>query len=74
MNEQQPTITINGIVLSPSQASLIKIAIEAMSSDLIDIGLGEDETGRDMTKMYLARIDELRVMYLPEQKDTKWAL
>jgi hypothetical protein len=58
--ESEPTITINGKVLTSTQAMTIRVAIENFASDLRADGLGNDEHGRTMTKLYLTRIDEIR--------------
>ncbi|MDB6104127.1 MAG: hypothetical protein JWO52_4126 [Gammaproteobacteria bacterium] len=60
MNE--PVITINGQRCTEAQAVTIRCAIENLASDLHDSGLGEDEHGREMTRLYLQRIAEIRVL------------
>ena len=58
--DREPTITINGVPLVDGQAMTVRVAIESFASHLHEDGLGEDETGRAITKGYLARIDEIR--------------
>ena len=58
--DREPSITINGMPLTDGQAMTVRVAIENFAHDLHFDGLGEDETGRDITKGYLARIGEIR--------------
>ena len=56
----EPTITINGHVLSEGQAMTIRVAIEAFASELVSEGLGDDEHGKRMVDLYVLRINEIR--------------
>jgi hypothetical protein len=56
----EPTITINGVLLTNAEAMTVRVAIENFAMDLRNDGLGEDEHGRTMTRLYLAQIDEIR--------------
>ena len=60
MTTKEPDITINGVPCTSAMAATIRVAVENFASDLREDGLGEDETGRAITKGYLARIDEIR--------------
>lgn len=55
----EPIITINGVLLTSAQAMIMRVALQSFGSDLIDNGLGDDETGKEMTKNYLSRIGEI---------------
>lgn len=60
----EPTITMNGVKLTQPQAMMIRCAIENFSHDLMSNGLGNDEHGKTMAKLYMQRIEEVRkVMY-----------
>lgn len=56
----EPIITINGKTLSIGQAMTVRVAIESFMLDLDADGLGDDDTGRQMTANYKARINEIR--------------
>ena len=62
----EPTITINGHVLTVGQAMAVRVAItdfyEAMSSKF---ALGDDDHGLKMTEAYRLRIREVLKMILP---------
>lgn len=55
----EPKITINGKVLNDAQAMVIRVAINSFKIDLQSNGLGDDEHGKIMTKLYLERIKEI---------------
>jgi hypothetical protein len=57
---EEPEIIINGINIGPGCAMTIRVSIEALSSDLIENGLGNDEHGKKMKKLYLDRINDIR--------------
>lgn len=60
----EPAITMNGQKLTSAQCMMIRCAIENFSSDLVNNGLGNDEHGKTMVKLYMERIEEVRkVMY-----------
>jgi len=61
---EEPIKTLNGVTLSIGMAMTIRVALESFSDSLVHDGLGDDDHGRAMTKGYLARIQELRVIYL----------
>jgi hypothetical protein len=57
----EPTITINGVLLSKAQAMTLRCALESMMMDLRapDV-LGSDTVGRSITQGYLERGQEIR--------------
>jgi hypothetical protein len=60
MNIKEPEIIINGHKITESMAMAIRVAIEIFAFDLCENGLGNDELGKEMTKLYLDRINEIR--------------
>jgi len=61
---REPKITINGHMLTEAEALTVRVAIESFASHLDAEGLGEDVHGVEMTRAYLERIAEIRlVMY-----------
>jgi hypothetical protein len=58
----EPTITINGGVLSEGQAMTVRVALETFALSLFHEGLGQDATGTAICRGYLARIEEIRGM------------
>ena len=64
INPVEPVITMNGVPLTLAQAMTVRVAIEGFSMDLMNTGLGDDEHGKTMVKLYMQRIEEIRrVMY-----------
>ena len=60
MNSQsEPEIIINGTTLTDAQVMTLRCACSNFGSDLLENGLGNDESGRAMTAGYLARLREL---------------
>lgn len=57
---KEPSITVNGTELTMSQAMTMRDALETFALTLEKEGLGKDETGKNICKGYLARIDEIR--------------
>ena len=55
----EPKIIINEIVLNDAQSMTIRVALNNFSLDLTSDGLGEDDHGKQMTKLYLKRISEV---------------
>lgn len=45
---KEPTITINSNSLTEAQSCTIRVAIECFASCLIEKGLGNDETGKEI--------------------------
>ena len=58
MNE--PTIIINGVRLTESQAMTVRVAIESFASDMNSGLLGKDAHGKALAQGYLARVNEIR--------------
>jgi len=58
--EPEPSITINGTVLTPGQACTVRVAIESFAMDLQDNGLGSDSQGKRTAELYLNNIYEIR--------------
>lgn len=48
---REPTITINGAVLSSAEAMTVRVALSSFDRSLAD-GLGDDERGRAITAGY----------------------
>jgi len=61
----EPTITINGVVLTTGEAMTMRVALEAFATDLLEHGLGDDEHGRAMTESYIAAIRTIRLKMFP---------
>ncbi len=57
---REATITINGTALNDAQASVVRLAVETLASDLRVNGLGDDAMGKELAQLYLARIVEIR--------------
>lgn len=61
----EPTITVNGVLLSQGQAMTVRVALNNLVMDLTNDGLGDDEHGKFMTKAYQERAHEIfRIMGL----------
>lgn len=64
MTTDNPTIMINGKVITESQATTIRVALESFSYYVVHEGLGNDEHGQAMSKIYSRDIYEIRnIMY-----------
>ena len=65
-----PTITINGIRLSPGQVMTIYVALSNFAIDLTGekFPLGDDEHGRAMTEAYLHAVRDIQKMYIKEAR------
>ena len=57
---KEALITVNGQVLTEAQSATVRVALESLSSNLNDEGLGDDEHGKGMVKLYNERINEIR--------------
>ena len=55
----EPTITVNGSLLTVGQAMTVRVALGAFAIDLRTDGLGDDQHGTDITRAYLVRIKEV---------------
>ncbi|MFZ2404409.1 MAG: hypothetical protein WAW41_04680 [Methylobacter sp.] len=58
----EPDITINGNLLTQAQSMTIRVAVYSFAERLQDEGLGDDQTGKDITANYLARLKEIAIM------------
>lgn len=56
----EPSITINGAVLTEGQAMTVRVALEHYAHFLTVEGLGKDETGKAICAGYLRNIGEIR--------------
>lgn len=61
MTDKEPQIIINGYELSNSESMTVRAAIEGFSEDLKENGLGEDEHGIRMARLYLKNIEAIRI-------------
>lgn len=58
----EPIETLNGVALSIGQAMTLRVALESFAMSLQTEGLGDDESGRGLTKGYLDCIAQLRAI------------
>lgn len=59
MATREPTITINGQVMTEAQSMTIRKALGTYAIDLATTGLGDDDRGRAVTRLYLERLAEV---------------
>lgn len=60
MSMPEPQITINGVALTQAQAMAVRVAITSYHSEMCNpTALGEDATGRGITKGYHTRLSEV---------------
>jgi len=59
-------VVVNGTPLTVAQSMTLRVALESYASDLRDSGLGDDDHGREMTRLYLLRLDEIRTLIFRE--------
>lgn len=57
---KEPMITMNGLLLTESEAMTVRVAVESFSMSLHHDGLGEDEVGKSLTTGYMTNIDRIR--------------
>ncbi len=62
MTTEESTITINGKVLSKSQATTVRVALESYSYCLVNGGLGDDKHEKAVCKAESINIYEIRGM------------
>lgn len=55
----EATIVINGHQLNDAQSMTIRVALNNFAMELNSNGLGDDEHGRRMTRLYKERIKEI---------------
>jgi hypothetical protein len=60
----EPKIVIEDIPLAPAQAMTLRVAMESFAMSLREDGLGDDEHGKAMVRLYLERIDEIRSIFM----------
>lgn len=59
----EPTITVNGVLLTKAQAMTCRVALQSFGLSLESEGLGDDEHGKTMTLHYLMCINDInRIM------------
>ncbi len=62
---REPTITINGRPLTPSEAMAVRVAISSYHGEMADpTALGDDEHGRAMVAAYRRNLSAVLVMML----------
>jgi hypothetical protein len=59
----EPIKTLNGIPLSVGQGMTIRVALGAFAMSLQSGGLGDDETGKQLSQGYLKCIGEIARIY-----------
>lgn len=57
--EPEPLVSINGVQLTNAQTVALRVAVSNYLSDLQDSNLGDDPHGQAVTKLYLARLQEV---------------
>jgi hypothetical protein len=57
---EEAKIIVNGVELNSAQSSTLRVALESFSFSLMNEGLGEDEHGLTMVKLYMQRVEEIR--------------
>ncbi len=67
--EAEPIITINGQQLTNAQAMTVRVAITSFAADLVEEGLGDDETGREIAQGYWDRLKELHLLIFTKRKE-----
>jgi len=60
--KSEPLITIFGKELTEGQRMTIRVSLEVFISHLLENGLGDNEHGKEMVKLYLRNIDEIRAL------------
>ena len=53
---KERNMTLEGVPLSSAQVMAIRCAVTGMITDLVNDGLGEDEHGKEMTRLYLINL------------------
>lgn len=60
MSWNEATITINGVECSIGESMTLRVAMEALASDMAEDGLGDDEMGKSLAEGYLRNVRSLR--------------
>ena len=68
---KEANITINGVTIAPAMSATIRVAVESLAMDLRYNGLGGDEHGSEMTKLYQINLEAIRVLLYPKRKVMK---
>lgn len=58
--QQEPTIHINGKLLTENEAMTVRVALRSFASEVSHGGLGDDEEGKRVTKNYLEWLSGIR--------------
>jgi hypothetical protein len=65
---REPIITINNIMLDEGQAMSVRVAIDVFSAGLEAHGLGDDDHGKEMVRLYRARLAEVKEYIFNERE------
>ena len=61
-------IVVNGKTLSGGQSMAVRVAVTAFILDMEENGLGDDEHGKQMAKLYVDRLREVNELIFREMK------
>lgn len=56
---ETPVVFLNGQQLTPGQVITLQVALGSFTMDLQTNGLGDDDHGKTMTRLYLENINDL---------------
>jgi hypothetical protein len=65
---EEPRISINGVLLSEGQTIAVRVACEAFITEMRSKGLGDDEHGKTMARLYTDRLIEVRGLIFAEDR------
>lgn len=57
---KEASIVINGKILTEAEAMTVRVALESFSDSLNAEGLGEDNTGKEISELYKSNIVNIR--------------
>lgn len=57
---KEASIVINGKILTETEAMTVRVALESFSDSLSAEGLGEDNTGKEISEFYKSNIVNIR--------------
>jgi hypothetical protein len=57
---KEPRITINNVMLTEAQSMSVRVAIDVFSAGLEAHGLGDDDHGAEMVRLYRGRLAEVK--------------
>ncbi len=66
----EPKIRINKVLLTPAQSMTVRVALNNFMISLNHDGIGDDDHGKEMCKLYKERITEINEIIMkndPEQ-------